>query len=593
MLPRASMLIIKNWITKSALFSVILAAVATGCMPAGPRALLDGKKLLDQGRFADAVPKLESAVILLRTNAAAATAWNYLGLAYHQAGRATNAAQAYTRALALDQDLTEAHFNRGCLWLDQQRLDLARADFTAYTLRQPNAIEGWLKLATCQLRSHEAIAAEKSFQEVLRLNAHSAEALNGLGLAQLQRNRPRDAVEFFEKALQEQPKYAPALLNLAIVLHRQLGDRPRALQVYREYLGLPVRGPDWDNVNSIAQGLEQELAPPAKPAALAMAKPAPISSPPAAVQLPAREAVMPTTSATIPPAKTAAPPAQSRTNRPSEPARPQPQAPLVTMSDPPVEMVKLAPEQQVKSAQDKRAIEVADARPASKPSTQKVIPAEPAPLPEKRGFLQKINPVNLFRRDRQAPVQKPAATAAETARDATPGVVARYAYRNPGKPAAGDRTAAEKVFADGSKSQQEHRTGEAMERYREAIRLDPSYYEAYYNLGLAATAAGNLPSALAAYESALAIRPDAQDARYNFALVLKQSNYVIDSANELEKILAARPDDVPAHLMLGNISAQQLAQPARAQEHYQKVLSLDPKNPQAANIRYWLTSHRP
>jgi len=73
--------------------------------------------------------------------------------------------------------------------------------------------------------------------------------------------------------------------------------------------------------------------------------------------------------------------------------------------------------------------------------------------------------------------------------------------------------------------------------YRKATQLDPTYYDAYYNLGLAAAEAGNLQSALLAYEHALALRPDSLDARYNFALVLKQANYFRDSANELEKLV--------------------------------------------------------
>ena len=64
-----------------------------------------------------------------------------------------------------------------------------------------------------------------------------------------------------------------------------------------------------------------------------------------------------------------------------------------------------------------------------------------------------------------------------------------------------------------------------------------------------------------------------------------------DAVNELKKVLAAQPDAVRqarAHLALGNIYAQQLRDPALAREHYLKVLALDPQNPQATAIRFWL-----
>src|SRR5580765_1033221 len=71
----------------------------SGCTPPGPRALLQGKQLLDEGRYAEAVPKLAKAATLLPKNA---LAWNYLGLAYHGNGQFDQAANAYRTALSLD-----------------------------------------------------------------------------------------------------------------------------------------------------------------------------------------------------------------------------------------------------------------------------------------------------------------------------------------------------------------------------------------------------------------------------------------------------------------------------------------------------------
>ena len=67
------------------------------------------------------------------------------------------------------------------------------------------------------MRAREPSAAEKSFNEALRLNPQSLEAMNGLGLAKLQRGRAAEAAQCFESALKQQPDYRPALLNLAIV----------------------------------------------------------------------------------------------------------------------------------------------------------------------------------------------------------------------------------------------------------------------------------------------------------------------------------------------------------------------------------------
>ncbi len=170
-----------------------------------------------------------------------------------------DAVLAYQRALTLDRDLVEAHYNLGCLWLEQNKPDVAKTEFTAYVLRRSKAPEGWTKLGVAQLRLRDLASAEKSFSAALSLDTNNAEALNGLGLAQMQRGHPREAVQYFAAADQAQPDYAPALLNLATMARQYLRDNTLALQNYRAYLALTPRRADWDQVNAIANDLEQQM----------------------------------------------------------------------------------------------------------------------------------------------------------------------------------------------------------------------------------------------------------------------------------------------------------------------------------------------
>src|SRR5215468_4753770 len=81
-----------------------------GCAPPGPRALLDGKKLLEEGKYREAVAELEKATTLLPKTAAA---WNYLGLAYQANDEPDQAVKAYRAALALDHKLSVVRYNLG------------------------------------------------------------------------------------------------------------------------------------------------------------------------------------------------------------------------------------------------------------------------------------------------------------------------------------------------------------------------------------------------------------------------------------------------------------------------------------------------
>jgi Flp pilus assembly protein TadD len=169
----------------------------------------------------------------------------------------------------------------------------------------------------------------------------------------------------------------------------------------------------------------------------------------------------------------------------------------------------------------------------------------------------------------------------------------RYAYLSPAKPLPGARREAERAFAQAQQAQRSNRLTEARQAYRQATQVDPSYFEAYYNLGLVAFESRNYDESLAAWENALAIQPDSVDARYNFALALKAADYPADAAHQLRQILAANANETRAHLVLGNLCAEQFDDPAQARRHYLKVLELDPRHPQATAIRYWLVGHPP
>jgi Flp pilus assembly protein TadD len=200
--------------------AVLACLILTGCKPPGPRALLDGEKLISRGQYDKAVERLKTATSLMESNA---EAWNYLGLAYHQAGQPNEAVDAYKKALSLDQNLVEVHYNLGCLWLEQKKPDLAKAELTAYTLHRDRSPEGYLKLGEAQLALHDLAGAEKSFNQVRQLDAQNPEALNELGIVQMQRNRPTEAAQFFNAALRAKTDYAVAMLNLAVVV-KNIGD---------------------------------------------------------------------------------------------------------------------------------------------------------------------------------------------------------------------------------------------------------------------------------------------------------------------------------------------------------------------------------
>ena len=146
------------------LFLVLASLCLTACTPPGPRELLQGRDLLEAGNYQAAAGRLEVCVSILPTNAAA---WNYLGLSYHRSHRPADAENAYRRALLLNHDLGEARYNLGCLLLEQNRLEAAKSELLAFTLRRGNSLDGLMMLGATQMRLKDFTGAEKSYGDAL------------------------------------------------------------------------------------------------------------------------------------------------------------------------------------------------------------------------------------------------------------------------------------------------------------------------------------------------------------------------------------------------------------------------------------------
>lgn len=567
-------------------FLVVLAfAVAlAGCGPPGSHALMKGQKLLEEGDYADAADEFRSATEVMTTNA---EAWNYLGVADEHAGQYEEAASAYQRALDLDRDLTEAHYNLGCLYLDQNKPDQAVGEFTAYTLRNVNEPDGWLKLGLAQLRMHDLLPAEKSFSTALHLNPNNAEAYNGLGLARMQRNRPEEAEKFFQAAVQSHPDYAPAILNLATVEHQYLHNDRAALDDYRQYLALNPQPADWNQVNAIANTLQQ--------------------SPALAINAPQQTTPNPPVQ---PPTQNYVPPREQQENSPQETRTEEtrPQTARVKSEKPVTRTEQEVPREQPQTVQVQPEQNFANPpNPSVKPVQEPEMFASVQPNPPKSNSpfhwfhsqpAQPTTPQTTSETVKVTPLPPENTTQYVTPKPVhivqpAPPVYPRYIYLSPSKPAPGNRRAATTMFERAHDFEVQRRFTDALDCYRQATHLDPGWFEAQYNCGVLAYRLRDFQFSLGAYETALAIQPASTDARYNFAIALKAAGYVTDAVAQLRQIVAYDPNNVRAHLELGNVYAQQLYDTARARDEYLKVLQLNPTNPQASNIQFWLSANPP
>jgi Flp pilus assembly protein TadD len=80
---------------------------------------------------------------------------------------------------------------------------------------------------------------------------------------------------------------------------------------------------------------------------------------------------------------------------------------------------------------------------------------------------------------------------------------------------AGQREGGQGLFAQGQKEQ-------AVERYRQSVEVDPTFAEAWNNLGPALCELGQRDDAVRAYRQVLLLAPGFADVHYNLADVLEE-----------------------------------------------------------------------
>lgn len=115
---------------------------------------------------------------------------------------------------------------------------------------------------------------------------------------------------------------------------------------------------------------------------------------------------------------------------------------------------------------------------------------------------------------------------------------------------------------------------EKIAAYSMAVKLLPGFYEAWFNLAVAYTAAGDLPGALNAYERAAQLKPDAVEVQRNMGRVLLRQQRVEAAAACFERALRVKPDDPSAHNDVGE-AYREAQQFDRAEQEFLAALQRD------------------
>ena len=134
---------------------------------------------------------------------------------------------------------------------------------------------------------------------------------------------------------------------------------------------------------------------------------------------------------------------------------------------------------------------------------------------------------------------------------------------------------------------------ESINNFKEAIKIDPYYLDAYNNFGNALVEQGKFDKAITYFSKALAINSKSATAHYGKAFALMKVLKLNEAINHFKETILINPDYANAYNHLGVIF-NDLGQWENASENYVKTLSINSKHHSAIqNLINLLTFYNP
>ena len=145
-------------------------------------------------------------------------ALTWLGRAFQQQGNPTDAQRVYERALAIQSDDAELHFNSGMALATLGKLDEAVSHFREATRLRPDAPATWNNLGNALIQQGEPLEAIPCYRENVRLRPGNPAACLNLGHALREGGWLEEGLAWYREAVRLQPDHSQGQHSLAVAL---------------------------------------------------------------------------------------------------------------------------------------------------------------------------------------------------------------------------------------------------------------------------------------------------------------------------------------------------------------------------------------
>jgi tetratricopeptide (TPR) repeat protein len=222
---------------------VVLMLLPACSDPTGERDVKRGLRELRRENYPRAKIMLERAIARRPGHPDNATTHNHLGIALWRLNQFDEARNAFEDSRRLNPNLVEPVYNLGAL--AAERGDFRNAvrhlnEASSMNREDPRALE---YLAGLYLERKQWTLARNALYSALDRAPRSPSIYNAIAEAHAGLGQPDEAIQALMSALEIDKEFAPALLNLAVLYDRVLGDAGQAAAYYERFLDRAPRDP--------------------------------------------------------------------------------------------------------------------------------------------------------------------------------------------------------------------------------------------------------------------------------------------------------------------------------------------------------------
>jgi len=213
---------------------------ATSTPPAAGMTIEDhfqkGNEYIQAGQFDKAAAEFEA---VLEDEPDRISALTNLGVAYYNIGRLDDAIAQYQKALEVGPDDADIHSNLAAAHVQKGDLAQALAEYQKAIAINPKLAQAHFGLAVVYLQQGQNDQAVAELQEFQANDDGSdklatAQANVYLGAIYLDKGDPEKALVEYQKALQVDPKLAPAHFGVGLI-YAQMGQKDQAIKALEQF----------------------------------------------------------------------------------------------------------------------------------------------------------------------------------------------------------------------------------------------------------------------------------------------------------------------------------------------------------------------